>query len=213
MGISSFFLINHYFKRAYSFKSAYKAFCYNRFSDLTFFLFAVLFIFNTNTLSLQNIPNLQSSYTSTLMYTLLLLTAFIKSAQGIFFGWLPDSMEAPIPASALIHSATLVAAGIYLLLRLDIFILTNPYVIYALLAFGGFSAVLFSGISFLQTDIKKLLAYSTIANCGFMYLLIGMCCLKQALLFFIVHGLLKSLIFLIAGNFIIVFSHNQDFQK
>ncbi len=119
-------------------------------------------------------------------------------------------MEAPIPASALIHSATLVAAGVYLMLRFKHLLIPNNNLTYILITSGILTASIFSLIAALQTDIKKLLAYSTIANCGFMYFLIGIGCFKLTVIYFAIHGLLKAILFLLAGNLILLNNHNQD---
>lgn len=142
---------------------------------------------------------------------LLLIAAFIKSAQFGFHLWLPDSMEAPAPASALIHSATLVSAGIFLILRLapvfELSILSTTLipVIGAVTAFYG------GIVSAAQTDVKKILAYSTISHCGFMVLLSATFNLDLVLIYLYVHGFFKALLFLSAGS-VMRFFRCQDFR-
>ena len=211
LGISSFFLIGHYYNRPYSLKSAFKAFSFNRVSDLFLFLFTVIYLYNYNSFEVF-IVNEKRCFLEFISFFFLIITASIKSAQGIFFFWLPDSMEAPIPASALIHSATLVAAGIYLCIRFYN-VINYYYLLQVFLILSGLmSATIFSFIAFLQTDIKRLLAYSTIANCGFIYFLLGSKLVDTALVYFSVHGLLKSSLFMLFGYLIVYNNHVQDFQ-
>lgn len=143
----------------------------------------------------------------------LLTAAFIKSAQIGFHVWLPDSMEAPVPASALIHSATLVSAGVFLIMRfypiLELsfyFKLVTPLV-GALTAFvGGVSAVF-------QTDLKKILAYSTISHCGFLIFLCGFGNFKLVIVYLFVHGFFKAISFLCVGNIIRFSKSYQDLRR
>lgn len=141
----------------------------------------------------------------------LLVAAFIKSAQFGFHLWLPDSMEAPAPASALIHSATLVSAGIFLILRLaplfELSILSYTVVP----AIGAITAFYGGVVSAAQTDVKKILAYSTISHCGFMVLLSATFNLDLVLIYLYVHGFFKALLFLAAGS-VMRFFKGQDFR-
>jgi NADH-quinone oxidoreductase subunit L len=143
----------------------------------------------------------------------LLGSAFIKSAQFGAHIWLPDSMEAPVPASALIHSATLVSAGIYLLLRftnlfeLSYFSYHFISIIGSITAFyGGFTAMF-------QSDVKRVLAYSTISHCGFLMVIYTTGVLEYVLLYLYIHGFFKAAVFLSVGN-VIRFTRNiQDFRR
>lgn len=142
---------------------------------------------------------------------LLLVAAFIKSAQFGFHLWLPDSMEAPAPASALIHSATLVSAGIFLILRLaplfELSILSSTVIPFI----GAVTAFYGGVVSAVQTDVKKILAYSTISHCGFMVLLSATFNLDLVLIYLYVHGFFKALLFLSAGS-VMRFFKCQDFR-
>jgi len=143
----------------------------------------------------------------------LLLCAFIKSAQFGFHIWLPDSMEAPVPASALIHSATLVSAGIFLILRFYSLFEILSYSKYIMVFVGSFTACYGGWVSSFQTDIKRLLAYSTISHCGFLVVLCGLFNLNWVLSYLYIHGFFKALTFMCAGN-IIRFSKNiQDYRR
>lgn len=146
-----------------------------------------------------------------LISILLLIAAFIKSAQFGFHLWLPDSMEAPAPASALIHSATLVSAGIFLILRLAPLFELSIFSSTLLPAIGAVTAFYGGVVSAAQTDVKKILAYSTISHCGFMVLLSATFNLDLVLIYLYVHGFFKALLFLSAGS-VMRFFKGQDFR-
>jgi len=131
-----------------------------------------------------------------------------KSAQLFGHLWLPDSMEAPVPASALIHSATLVSAGIYLLLRFTPLVCTSNFHLLAIFV-GSITAAYGAIISASQTDMKKLLAYSTISHCGFLFVTVGTQMYAATIIYLFLHGLFKALTFFCAGSFIRV-AGSQD---
>jgi NADH-quinone oxidoreductase subunit L len=143
----------------------------------------------------------------------LLGSAFIKSAQFGAHIWLPDSMEAPVPASALIHSATLVSAGIYLLLRFTtLFELSN--ISMSLIAVIGSLTAFYGGlVSMYQSDAKRILAYSTISHCGFLMVVYTTGVLEYVVLYLYVHGFFKAAVFLCVGNVIRFSKNNQDFKR
>lgn len=211
LGLSSFFLIGYYKNKPAALKSALKAFIFNKLSDLFLIIAFAIYYFTYNTFYIIQQPVLTPN--TEWIGTFLLLTAFVKSAQFCFYFWLPDSMEAPIPASALIHSATLVSAGIYLALRFIDIIEISTVAQYLILTISTLTMVFASLIAYNQTDIKKLLAYSTIANCGFIYFLIFLKAYKVAMIYFVVHGVIKSFSFIIAGDLIIQNNHIQDIRK
>jgi len=143
----------------------------------------------------------------TAIFCLFFCTMF-KSAQLIGHLWLPDSMEAPVPASALIHSATLVSAGIYLLLRFTPLVcLSNLHIL--AIGLGSVTAAYGAIISASQTDMKKLLAYSTISHCGFLFVTVGTQMYTATIIYLFLHGLFKALTFFCAGSFIRV-AGSQD---
>ena len=225
IGLTSFLLINFWSTRVGTLKSAFKAYTFNKVSDVSFFFAVLLVYYSFNELSfvkLDYLVFLYNDYTISAIYDIraielisffFLTAAFIKSAQVGFHVWLPDSMEAPVPASALIHSATLVSAGIFLSLRLQplfelsIYFHTVVPIIGALTAFiGGFCA-------FFQTDLKRVLAYSTISHCGFLFFLTCFNCTEYTLIYLHVHGFFKASAFLCVGN-VIRFSKNfQDIRR
>lgn len=223
IGMSSFFLIAFYKNRNGSLKSGFKALFFNKISDFSFLaLGAVYFICTSGTTILTNESLMASfnnialrfifleiSYAEIFVF-LIILVSFIKSAQTIFNGWLLDSMDAPVPASALIHSATLVVAGVYLTLRFKFLIINNNFLSNSILILCVVSGIAASIAAVLQTDIKRLLANSTIANCSIMYILIISNNQFDFFLYLFTHGILKSLCFLIAGMCFYESSHKQD---
>ena len=214
IGLSSFFLINFWSTRRGTIKSSFKAFFFNKISDVFLFLFLILINYVTylNNLSeinaklLLNIINLNNIYL--LATCCLFFCTLFKSAQLFGHLWLPDSMEAPVPASALIHSATLVSAGIYLLLRFTPLVSLNH--LQTVIMFVGSITAAYGGIvSASQTDMKKLLAYSTISHCGFLFVTIGSEVYFACLIYLFLHGLFKASTFFCAGSFIRV-AGSQD---
>lgn len=164
---------------------------------------------NLNLINLKVFSMLTTvSSTYTFAVTTLFLCTLFKSAQLIGHLWLPDSMEAPVPASALIHSATLVSAGIYLLLRFTPLITLVNFQNIALII-GSITAAYGGLVSASQTDMKKLLAYSTISHCGFLFVTVGTQCYQASLIYLFLHGLFKASTFFCAGSFIRV-ANSQD---
>lgn len=206
LGLTSFFLINHY-ENTKSIKSSLSAFLFNRISDIPVFIIVFIMIFNNN----QKITNFNLSLLNCNIVCLcIVIASFLKSAV-IFFKWLPDSMEAPLPASALIHSATLVSAGIYLNIKYHFFFTNQKFLLF-LQIITITSAVFFALVASFQTDVKKILAYSTIANCSFIYNLIFSKNIETAVIYFSIHGIFKSLVFISFGYSIIIFKHKQDIR-
>lgn len=226
IGLTSFFLINFWSTRMGTLKAAFKAFIFNKISDVSMLISCILVYFLINDFSILafnnqiqfymnfyiNILGVEVLYIELLSF-FLLLSAFIKSAQFGAHIWLPDSMEAPVPASALIHSATLVSAGVYLLLRFNPLFELSTYSFYILPVVGSFTAF-FGGIcAAYQSDIKRILAYSTISHCGFLMVTVCTNICEYTLLYLYIHGFFKAAVFLCVGN-VIRFSRNyQDFKR
>lgn len=226
IGLTSFFLINFWSTRVGTLKAAFKAFSFNKLSDL-FLFFAILLIFNTtfnldilvfnNQIYLYENYNIEFFYFSINLIEFIsfffISCAFIKSAQLGAHIWLPDSMEAPVPASALIHSATLVSAGIYLLLRLTSLFELSYYAYYVIPTIGAITAFYGGLVSAFQSDTKKTLAYSTISHCGFLMVSYSTGVLEYVILYLYVHGFFKAATFLCMGN-VNRFNRNiQDFKR
>lgn len=225
IGLTSFFLINFWSTKIGTLKAAFKAFLFNKISDLGILIFIIvnlLIVGESNILVLNsifsnfvdykvNILGLNFSYVEFIAF-FLMLSAFIKSAQFGFHIWLPDSMEAPVPASALIHSATLVSAGVFLLLRFSFLIELTSVTLYWILIISSVTAALGGIGACFQSDVKRILAYSTISHCGFLIFL--SCCfnLEIVLLYLCVHGFFKALVFMCVGNVIRFARNYQDFR-
>lgn len=226
IGLFSLLLVNFYSMRIYTIKAALKTFIFSRISDMFMFLsfmFSIV-IFNTTDLSLifLQIPFLTFHYLFINSFAMHFLTLFsfcivtsglIKAAQFFFHVWLPDAMEAPTPASALIHSSTLVVAGIFLIIRFSILfeftIFTNYYLALLgaiTLAFGAITAVF-------QNDIKKLVAYSTISQIGYLVCGCGFCCYEEVLIYLIIHALNKAFLFILVGYIVHFFNGNTDMRQ
>lgn len=226
IGLTSFFLINFWSTRIGTLKAAFKAYVFNKFSDVSLFiavLLSVLLINDTNIMVFnsqihlyQNIVlhfnTFEISYIELLSF-FFLTCAFIKSAQFGTHIWLPDSMEAPAPASALIHSATLVSAGVFLVLRFAPLFELSLYAYSVLTVVGSFTAFFGGFCAMYQSDIKRILAYSTISHCGFLMVTCVTRIPELTIFYLYVHGFFKAAVFLCVGN-IIRFSQNyQDFKK
>lgn len=214
IGLVSFFLINFWNTRRGTIKSSFKAFLFNKISDVFLFIFIMYIVsfFFLNDISIINLKSTEflsqtNTYFKYAIVSLFLCTLF-KSAQLIGHLWLPDSMEAPVPASALIHSATLVSAGLYLLLRFTSFI-TIFNLHYTAAIIGSITAAYGGLVSASQTDMKKLLAYSTISHCGFLFFTVGTSLYSVTIIYLFLHGLFKASTFFCAGSFIRV-AGSQD---
>lgn len=226
IGLFSFLLVNFYSTRIYTIKAALKTFVFSRISDMFMFFSFLLTIntFNTTDLSLIFIqtPFLAFHYIFigdtaihfiTLFSFCLVTSGGIKAAQFFFHVWLPDAMEAPTPASALIHSSTLVVAGIFLVIRFSVLfeftVFTNYYMILLgalTLSFGAITATF-------QNDIKKLVAYSTISQIGYLVCGCGFCCYEEVLIYLIIHALNKAFLFVLVGYTVHFFSGNTDMRQ
>lgn len=210
IGLTSFFLINFWQVKRSTLKSSFKAFTFNLVSDLFLLIFFMILyrVFGiTNVSTLENILlnnkslNVNSNEDFKIALYSLIICSSIKSVQFIGHLWLPDSMEAPVPASALIHSATLVSAGIFLLLKFK-FLLQLGNCLNILITLGSFTAAYGGVVASSQTDVKKLLAYSTMSHCGFLYILVGFSDEYITITYLFLHGLFKALTFHCVGSFI-----------
>ena len=225
IGLTSFLLINFWTTRVSTLKAAFKAFTFNKFSDVSLLFFCIILystVYCTNIFVFQefyiNIVNNSISFLFLdiniieFMCFLLTISAFIKSAQIGSHIWLPDSMEAPVPASALIHSATLVSAGIYLILRFNFIYEISAYGNIVLPVVGSLTAFYGGLVASYQYDIKRILAYSTISHCGFLVVLCSMYCHEYTILYLYVHGFFKAASFLCVGNIIRFNLNYQDIR-
>ena len=210
VGIMSFLLINFWSNRSpENSKSALKAIIFNRVGDI-FYILALLMLGYSNT----NMDYTYSSITNYISLSLL-VAAMAKSAQIILHPWLGDAMAGPTPVSALLHAATMVTAGVYLILRYrDIFILSDSYINELILIVGSLT-ILFAGLSAInQYDLKKIIAFSTCGQIGYMFFALALPLPSLGSLFHLLtHGAFKALLFLSAGILIHSFLSEQDLRK
>ena len=214
VGVSSYLLIGFWFEKPSAGDAAKKAFITNRLGDFGF-LAGILMIWGL--LGSLNFGVLQSALTAnsavlgasaTLAGLLVFCGAMGKSAQFPLHVWLPDAMEGPTPVSALIHAATMVAAGVYMLCRT--LFLFNHEALQVIAYVGGFTALLAAIIAVQQNDIKRIIAYSTLSQLGYMVMAVGLSGPTQAMFHLTTHAFFKALLFLSAGSVIIGMHHEQD---
>lgn len=226
IGLFSFLLVNFYSMRIYTIKAALKTFVFSRISDMFMFLSFILcvVIFNTTDLSIifLQIPFLTFHYLFfgntaihflTLFAFSLVTSGAIKAAQFFFHVWLPDAMEAPTPASALIHSSTLVVAGVFLVIRFSVLFEFTILINYYMALLGALTLAFGSITATFQQDIKKLVAYSTISQIGYLVCGCGFCCYEEVLLYLIIHALNKAFLFILVGYIVHFFSGNTDMRQ
>ena len=214
VGFSSYMLIAHYHKTDEASRACRKAFIVNRVGDLGFVLGILLTFWSLGTANISELQAIATQHPDkvTNVIGLLLMCGFIgKSAQFPLHVWLPDAMAGPTPVSALIHAATMVAAGIYFLIRIQFLI--TPDVL-TLIAWLGAAMALYAGICALtQRDIKKILAYSTLSQLGYMSAAFGLGYPGIALFHLTTHAFFKALMFLGSGSVIYGCHHEQDIFK
>ena len=217
VGVSSYLLIGFWFEKPSAADAAKKAFLTNRLGDFGFMLgilmiFAVIGSLNFGTIQeqLKANPALFGG-AATLAGLLIFCGAMGKSAQFPLHVWLPDAMEGPTPVSALIHAATMVAAGVYMLCR--VFFIFTPDALTVIAWIGGFTALLAALIAVQQNDIKRILAYSTLSQLGYMVMAVGLGGPTPAMFHLTTHAFFKALLFLGAGSVIIALHHEQDIWK
>ena len=233
VGLSSFLLIGFYYRKPEAVAASKKAFIVTRFADLGFLIGILMLSYNTGTFDFLEItdpngPLITSGIGSTFLGLSTLSWALIlvfmggagKSAMFPFHIWLPDAMEGPTPVSALIHAATMVVAGVYLIARMfNIFSLAAPEALEVVAFIGAFTSVFAALIAITQTDIKKILAYSTISQIGYMMLALGVSGyggpgglgFTASMFHLFTHAFFKALLFLGAGS-IIHAVHSNDMK-
>lgn len=213
VSVSSYLLIGFWYERKTATRASLKAFLVNRVGDIGFLFGLFLLLHTTKSTSLLTIESILSQTDATTISWiggLFLIGVLGKSAQFPLQVWLPDAMEGPTPASALIHAATMVVAGLFVLARLDFLI--TPLNQYAYIAIGLTTALLGALSATAQFDIKKVLAYSTISQLGLMLVGIGVGATSASLLHLTTHAFFKAGLFLTAGSIIHLF-HHQDMRK
>jgi len=216
VGICSYLLVSFWFTRIAANQSSMSAFLTNRVGDcfLTIGMFAILWSFgNIDYTTVFSLAPFINENIVTIIGICLLIGAMAKSSQVGLHVWLPMAMEGPTPVSALIHAATMVTAGVYLLMRASPIIEYSSTVLVLCLWLGAITTVFSSLIGLFQQDIKKVIAYSTMSQLGMMVIAIGLSSYNIALFHLVNHAFYKGLLFLGAGAVIHAVSDNQDFRK
>ena len=226
VGLSSYLLIGFWIKKESAIRANYKAFLVNRVGDVGLLLGLCLLLLSYNTTDYDQVFQLRNiivqdqitifgtSFNALSTICLLLfIGAMAKSAQVPLQFWLPDSMEGPTPISALIHAATMVTAGIYMVARLSpMYELTDDVLLFILYV-GSITAFFLGLVALVQNDIKRIIAYSTISQLGYMTAALGASLYSLAMFHLITHAFFKALLFLCAGSIIIKCHHEQDIRK
>ena len=231
VGLCSYLLIGHWYERASACSAATKAFIVNRVGDFGFMLGLLLVWQSYGTLDyaelfarahesagavlnlLHPIGGSWDVTVPTLICLLLFTGAVGKSAQVPLHVWLPDAMEGPTPISALIHAATMVTAGVFMVARLSPLYNLSPTAMTVVALVGGLTMVLGATIALTQTDIKRVVAYSTMSQLGYMMMACGLGAYAAGMYHLLTHGAFKALLFLGCGSVIIALHHEQDMRK
>ena len=220
VGLSSYLLIGFWFTDHQKAVAGMKAFVINRIGDVGFLigLFILFSLFKTVDFAelsqlMPSTPEINWTSPISLACLFLFFGACGKSAQIPLYVWLPDAMAGPTPVSALIHAATMVTAGVYMVVRLNIIFLSAPLVMYIIALTGALTALFAATIAITQWDIKKVLAYSTISQLGYMFLIVGVGHFTLGIFHLITHAFFKALLFLGAGSIIHSLHHEQDLRK
>jgi NADH-quinone oxidoreductase subunit L len=216
VGLCSYWLVSYYFDRDSAASAGKKAFIYNRVGDVGMLIAMFLLFSRLHTLTYLAIFERAGTLTptiATLVVLALLLAATGKSAQIPLFNWLPDAMEGPTPVSALIHAATMVTAGVYLLVRMSPVLALSHSGRLTIAVIGGVTAFVAATIATSQKDIKKVLAFSTISQIGYMVLAVGVGAYGAAIFLMISHAFFKALLFLGSGSVIHSLNGEQDMRK
>jgi NADH-quinone oxidoreductase subunit L len=217
VGLSSYLLIGFWFERTSAVLAARKAFVMNTIGDVGMVFAAFLIFLNLRVLDFQGLFSRvhqlpKGGGVITAICLLLLVGAVAKSAQLPLHTWLPDAMEGPTPVSALIHAATMVTAGVYLVARMHLLYDWAPAAAATVAVIGGVTALFAATIGTSQVDIKRILAYSTMSQIGYMFLAVGIGAYAAGMFHFMTHAFFKALLFMAAGNVIHAFHDDQDIR-
>jgi len=231
VGLCSYLLIGHWYERDTARSAATKAFLVNRVGDFGFLLGLLLVLFTFGTLDYRHVFAQAADFagatinlfapiggtwqvsTLTLICVLLFIGAIGKSAQFPLHVWLPDAMEGPTPISALIHAATMVTAGVFMVARLAPLYNLSPVAMDIVAATGALTMLLGASIALSQNDIKRIVAYSTVSQLGYMVMACGLGAYTAGMYHLLTHGAFKALLFLGSGSVIIALHHEQDIRR
>ncbi|MDA2938549.1 NADH-quinone oxidoreductase subunit L [Acidobacteria bacterium AH-259-A15] len=222
VGLCSYLLIGYYIHKKSAGDAAKKAFVVNRVGDLAFIIGMLMIFSYFGTLDFTEVfeqvgemfPTPEATWGAlSWMALLLFIGATGKSAQVPLFVWLPDAMEGPTPVSALIHAATMVTAGVYMVARSTAIYSGAPDVLLIIAVVGIFTALLAASIALFQQDIKRVLAYSTVSQLGYMFAALGVGAVAAGIFHLMTHAFFKALLFLGSGSVIVALHHEQDMRK
>jgi len=221
VGLASYLLIGFFFLRDSAAAAGKKAFIVNRIGDFGFLIALFLMIKHFGSLDFQTVFAKASPYQAetagvgflTAIALLLMVGACGKSAQIPLYVWLPDAMEGPTPVSALIHAATMVTAGVYMVARSHVIFEHAPTALTVVAIIGTLTAIFAATIGMAQTDIKRVLAYSTVSQLGYMFLACGVGAFSMGIFHLMTHAFFKGLLFLAAGSVIHAVGGEQDMRK
>jgi NADH-quinone oxidoreductase subunit L len=225
VGLCSYLLIGYYYEKASANNAAIKAFVVNRVGDFAFIIGIVMIALYTGSIDFEHVFVLSENLAHTdleilgsdfVVLDVICLMLFIgcmgKSAQIGMHVWLPDAMEGPTPVSALIHAATMVTAGVFLVARCSFMFEYSPLVLQFITIIGGVTCLFAALVAIAQTDIKKIIAYSTCSQLGYMFFACGVSAYHAGMFHLVTHGFFKALLFLSAGS-VIHACHEQDVFK
>ena len=225
VGLVSYLLIGFFYKKQSAIKANLKAFLVNRIGDM-FFILGIVMVYaafdsfdyktiflNLNKIDLENLEIYFGLSYIDFSCLFLFIGAMAKSAQIPLHVWLPDSMEGPTPISALIHAATMVTAGIFMVGRLSPLYVLTEFTADFILLVGASTALFIGAIAIFENDIKKVIAYSTISQLGYMVAALGINAYTVSFFHLYTHAFFKALLFLCAGSIIMSLHHNQDIRK
>src|SRR5213082_3929838 len=220
VGLCSYLLIGFYFQRHSASTAANKAFIVNRVGDAGFLLGMFTIAWYFGSVRFTEVTHLARTYAGSIdvgIITAATLLLFVgacgKSAQVPLYVWLPDAMEGPTPVSALIHAATMVTAGVYMIVRSNVLFRLSPDAMLVVAVIGAVTAIFAASIGLAQNDIKKVLAYSTVSQLGFMFLAAGVGAFTAAIFHVLTHAFFKACLFLGAGSVIHGCGGEQDMRK
>jgi NADH-quinone oxidoreductase subunit L len=218
VGLCSYLLIGFWYDRQSASDAGKKAFLVNRIGDAGFILAIALIFWTTGALDYETVfakaadHHLMTTGIATAITLLLFVGATGKSAQVPLYVWLPDAMEGPTPVSALIHAATMVTAGVYMVVRSQALFMLAPVSMQVVAGIGAFTAIFAASIGLVQNDIKRVLAYSTVSQLGYMFLGCGVGAFSSGLFHVMTHAFFKGLLFLGAGSVIHAMHEEQDMR-
>ena len=219
VGLASYLLVGFWFQKPSAARAGMKAFVVNRIGDFGFLIGLFLLLANFGTLSFSELsaklaanPGMTGGVLTAIALCLL-VGATGKSAQLPLYVWLPDAMEGPTPVSALIHAATMVTAGVYMIARTHFIFDRSPFALSVVAIVGAATAIFAATMGLVQTDIKRVLAYSTVSQLGYMFLGCGVAAYSAAIFHLMTHAFFKALLFLAAGAVIHSLGGEQDMRK